>query len=59
MISSIYGRAFYLTNQEYKAKYPDGKPVHVQSLGEKPNMYVFGQSKSTDIDQIQIRAAGR
>ena len=28
MISCIYDRAFYLTNQEYKAKYPDRKPVH-------------------------------
>jgi hypothetical protein len=52
MISCIYDRAFYLTNQEYKAKYPDRKPVHVQSLVEKPKMYVFGQSKSTDIDQM-------
>jgi hypothetical protein len=30
----------------------DRKPVHVQSLVEKPKMYVFGQSKSTDIDQM-------
>jgi hypothetical protein len=52
MISCIYDRAFYLTNQEYKAKYPDRKPVHVQSLVEKRKMYVFGQSKSTDIDQM-------
>ena len=52
MISCIYDHAFYNTNQEYKAKYPERKPVHVQSLGEKPNMYVFGQSKSTDIDQM-------
>ena len=51
MISCIYDRAFYLTNQEYKAKYPDRKPVHVQSLVEKPKMYVFGQSKA----QILIR----
>jgi hypothetical protein len=36
----------------YKAKYPDRKPVHVQSLVEKSKMYVFGQSKSTDIDQM-------
>jgi hypothetical protein len=31
---------------------PDRKPVHVKSLVEKPKMYVFGQSKSTDIDQM-------
>jgi hypothetical protein len=52
MSSCIYDHAFYITNQEYKAKYPDRNPVHVQSLVEKPKMYLFGQSKSTDIDQM-------
>ena len=40
MISCIYDRACYLTNQEYKAKYPDRKPVHVQSLGYKTTFFI-------------------
>jgi hypothetical protein len=59
MISCIYDRAFYLTNHEYKAKYPDRKPVHVQSLVEKSKMYVFGQSRFTIADFIVLTVKSR
>lgn len=43
-VSWIYDTANYLTDAEYKEKYPTSKRVNVQSLVEKPYLYIFGQS---------------
>lgn len=52
MISALYDTAVYLTDEEFKERYPDRTPVDVQSAVEKPYLYILGQSKATDVDQL-------
>lgn len=52
MISALYDTAVFLTDEEFKERYPDRTPVDVQSAVEKPCLYILGQSKATDVDQL-------
>ncbi|CAG2195362.1 unnamed protein product [Mytilus edulis] len=52
MVSCLFDENIYLTNEEYTEKYPDQKAIDVQSIVEKPKLYIFGQSKSSDSDQM-------
>lgn len=42
---------FFLTNQEYREKYPETPLVDIQSAVERPYLYILGQSTSSDLDQ--------
>lgn len=42
---------FFLTNQEYREKYPEIPLVDIQSAVERPYLYILGQSTSSDLDQ--------
>ena len=44
--------ALFLTNEEYKLKFPNKKPIDLASTVEHPKLYILGQSKSTDKDQL-------
>jgi len=52
MVSVIYDHALFLTNEEHKLKFSFRKPIDVASTVEHPNLYIIGQSKSTDKDQL-------
>lgn len=52
MVSTLYDPNLYITNQEYCQKFPDRPPIDVQATVEKPHLYILGQSKSTDQDQL-------
>ena len=52
MVSVIYDNALFLTNEEYKLGFPNRKPIDVASTVEHPKLYILGQSKSTDKDQL-------
>ena len=52
MVSVIYDNALFLTNEEYKLRFPNRKPIDVASTVEHPKLYILGQSKSTDKDQL-------
>lgn len=52
MASFIYDKVNYLTNEEFMALCHSTKKVCVQSLAEKPKLYILGQSPSTDKDQL-------
>ena len=56
MISALYDPAVFLTDDEYKERYPDRPPVDVQAVIERPYLYIFGQSKSSDVDQSSYTA---
>lgn len=43
-VAWIYDVSNFLTDYEYKAKYPDKKEVDVATLVEKPKLYILGQS---------------
>ena len=49
MVSSVYDNAFYFTDEEMLAK---GVNVNVQSLVERPHIYILGRCKSSEIEQI-------
>jgi hypothetical protein len=51
MVSCIYDPAVFLTNEEYKSKYPH-KKNDVQSTIEKPHLYILGKCGSSDKDQL-------
>ncbi|VDI42164.1 Hypothetical predicted protein [Mytilus galloprovincialis] len=44
MVSLLYDPANFLTDDEYIKKNPQKKAVIVQSIVERPNLYIFGQS---------------
>lgn len=44
MVSCIYDEANFLTNEEFQKKFPENKTMNVQSIVEKPKIYLFGQS---------------
>lgn len=52
MVSTLYNSNLYITNQEYCQIFPDRPPIDVQATVEKPHLYILGQSKSTDEDQL-------
>ena len=56
MISALYYPAVFLTDDEYKERYPDRPPVDVQAVIERPYLYILGQSKSSDVDQLSYTA---
>ena len=56
MISALYDPAVFLTDDEYKERYPDSPPVDVQAVIERPYLYILGQSKSIDVDQFSYTA---
>ena len=51
MVSCIYDPAVYLSNEEYQLKFPNRKQ-DIQTIVEKPYLYILGQSGSSDIDQL-------
>lgn len=52
MVSTLYDTASFVTDEEYRTKYPGRPPADVQAMVEKPFLYVLGQSSSSDIDQL-------
>ena len=52
MLSVIYDPALFLTNDEYRNKYPERPKIDVQSVIERPHLYILGRSKSTDDEQL-------
>ena len=52
MVSTLYDTASFVTDKEYRTKYPGRPPANVQAMVEKPFLYVLGQSSSSDIDQL-------
>ena len=44
MVSFIYDTVNFLTSEEFKDLYPFKKAVNIQSIVEKPQLYIFGQS---------------
>ena len=52
MISALYDPVVFLSNQEYREKYPERPPVDVPSAVERPYLYILGQSKSSDLDKL-------
>lgn len=52
MVSTLYDHSVFLTNEEFHRKFPERTPVDVQSVVEKPYLYILGQSKSSDSDQM-------
>ncbi|CAG2220767.1 unnamed protein product [Mytilus edulis] len=55
-ISWLYDPANYFTDIEYQEKYKDRKPINVQGIVEKPKLYIFGQSGSSDVEQSSYTA---
>ena len=50
MLSIMYNPANFLTDEEYVKG--STSPAPIQSLVEKPQLYLLGQSPSTDTDQV-------
>ena len=50
MVSCIYDPALYLTPEEYLQR--TGKWVDIQSQVEKPEIYIIGRCKSSDVEQL-------
>ena len=46
MISALYDPVVFLSNQEYREKYPEKPPVDVSSAVKRQYLYFLGQSKS-------------
>ena len=44
MVSFLYDHLNYLTDEEFKEKFPQSPPLDVQSFVEKPRLYIFGKS---------------
>ena len=57
MISTLYDPKLFITNREYKCKFPERSPIDVQATIEKPYLYILGQSKSTDVDQLSYTSS--
>lgn len=52
LVSTLYDTASFITDEEYRAKYPERPPADVQAMVEKPFLHVLGQSSSSDVDQL-------
>ncbi|CAG2258088.1 unnamed protein product [Mytilus edulis] len=55
-ISWLYDPANYFTDTEYQEKYKDRKPIVFKVYIEKPKLYIFGQSGSSDVEQSSYTA---
>ena len=44
MVSFLYDTGNFLSNEEYKEHFPDRKPINVQTIVERPNLHILGQS---------------
>lgn len=44
MVSFLYNTKNFLTDKEYKEKFPEKLPMDVQSFVERPKLYIFGKS---------------
>lgn len=44
MVSFLYNTKNFLTDEEYKEKFPENLPMDVQSFVERPKLYIFGKS---------------
>ena len=53
MVSTLYDTSLYLTNKEFHEKFPEKTPIDIKSAVEKPYLYILGQSKSSDLDQLR------
>ena len=52
MASTLYDSECFLTNAEYREKFPERPNVDVQALVEKPFLYILGQSSCSDVEQL-------
>jgi hypothetical protein len=52
MASTLYDTLNFLTDKEYKEKFPERPDADVQAMVERPFLYILGQSSSSDIDQL-------
>ena len=57
MVHTLYNPAIHLTDEEYKIK--TGKSVNVQSIIEKPELYIVARCKSNDeqLAYVETRTA--
>lgn len=44
MVSFLYNTNNFLTDKEYKEKFPENLPMDVQTFVERPKLYIFGKS---------------
>lgn len=44
MVSFLYNTKNFLTDYEYKEKFPENLHMDVQSFVERPKLYIFGKS---------------
>lgn len=52
MVSTLCGHSVFLTNEEFHKKIPERTVEDVQRVVEKRYLYILGQSKSSDSDQM-------
>ncbi|CAC5389542.1 unnamed protein product [Mytilus coruscus] len=53
MVSFIYDHANFLTNEEFRETYPKKKPVDVQAVVERPNLYIFWTIRTEDLQELR------
>ena len=49
-VSAIYNDAIYYTNEEMKAKGKEN--IDVQSLVERPHIYILGRCGTSEVEQL-------
>uniref|UniRef100_A0A8W8MIJ9 Uncharacterized protein n=1 Tax=Magallana gigas TaxID=29159 RepID=A0A8W8MIJ9_MAGGI len=47
MVSALYDTASFITDEEYRTKYPERPPADVQAMFEKPFLYGARSSHMT------------
>ncbi|CAC5411692.1 unnamed protein product [Mytilus coruscus] len=52
MINYVYDNANFLTDEEFQKQNPTLSRIDCQKIVEKPQLYILGQSASTDKDQM-------
>lgn len=52
MVSFLYDPAVIVPDGEYANLHPGRKTCSIQSMVERPCLYILGQSPSTDADQL-------
>lgn len=50
LVSCLYDPAFYLTDEEYKAK--TGKAINIQRVIEQPQLHIVARCSSSDVEQL-------
>ncbi|KAK3107278.1 hypothetical protein FSP39_010990 [Pinctada imbricata] len=53
MVMFLYNTEIFLSDQEYGTKFPNKKGLDVQSFVERPQLHIFGQSGSSDVEQLE------